>query len=286
MERDIARQLDLVRNFEDPHESLLSGRQPYFSNMALVEPVSPRQLAMDESQRRPSLQQLPPRASVFRANHITPQPPHPAAPQRRYGSIGTANPLPNYQRPLQPHAQNIAPPPPQHPLSNVTEVPGGPNLGRRHTSADIRIPGWPGHGAPTGGSPLASGQSSGHWPSSPMQVPTANPDDQSVRDQLNSYSFGARQPSLSGPGGGGSHQTTPPLTTSSDTTPSTLSVESNWSFGGQGKFPGARHLDGSAPGTRRSSMASNVHSLLNPAETAERDEEDLAPDERKRKRLV
>lgn len=34
-------------------------------------------------------------------------------------------------------------------------------------------------------------------------------------------------------------------------------------------------------------MASNVHSLLNPAETAERDEEgDLGGDERKRKRLI
>lgn len=32
-------------------------------------------------------------------------------------------------------------------------------------------------------------------------------------------------------------------------------------------------------------MASNVHSLLNPAETVERDEDELGPDERKRKRV-
>lgn len=33
-------------------------------------------------------------------------------------------------------------------------------------------------------------------------------------------------------------------------------------------------------------MASNVHSLLNPAETAEREGEDEGPEERKRKRMV
>ena len=293
LERDIARQLDTIRNYEDPHEALLSGRQPYFSNMALAEPVSPRQTPPDDSQRRPSLHAIPPRNPVFRGPHMASQPPHPITPQRRYGSIGTANPLPNYHRPLQPQNHNIPVPPPQHPLSNVTEAPSGPNMGRRHTSADIRVPGWPGQAVAAGGSPLASGQSSSHWPSSPMQAPISTPEDQNVRDQLNSYSFGSRQQSVSGAGGvaGGSSRTTPPLTTSNDTTPSTLSVESTWSFGGGGggsKFPAARHLDSSAPGTRRSSMASNVHSLLNPAETAERDEEDpLGPmEERKRKRLL
>lgn len=33
-------------------------------------------------------------------------------------------------------------------------------------------------------------------------------------------------------------------------------------------------------------MASNVHSLLNPADTAEREGEDEGPDERKRKRVL
>ncbi len=32
-------------------------------------------------------------------------------------------------------------------------------------------------------------------------------------------------------------------------------------------------------------MASNVHSLLNPAETVERDEDELGGEERKRKRM-
>ena len=55
------------------------------------------------------------------------------------------------------------------------------------------------------------------------------------------------------------------------------------------QLPGARYpfkgVD-TAPPTRRSSMASNVHNLLNPADTAEREGEDEGPDERKRKRLL
>lgn len=60
------------------------------------------------------------------------------------------------------------------------------------------------------------------------------------------------------------------------------------------KFPRLGPDLHSAPATRRSSMASNVHSLLNPAETAEREGEDEDRDaggggggeERKRKRLA
>ncbi|KAL8837611.1 MAG: hypothetical protein Q9170_002454 [Blastenia crenularia] len=265
MQQDVARQLDMLRHFDDPHESLLSGRQPHFSNMALDAPLSPRQAVREE--RRPSFQGIPPRANVFRP----PVPSHFNASPRRYGSIGTANPpLPNYHRPMQPHPQPHQPPS-QHPLACVSSPPG-PNLGRRHTSADIRVPDWPEHQDPM--SPTASGDCSAQWPSSPQQTPSTS--DQHVRDTLASYEFGAPRKSVS------SNQATPPLT--NDTTPSAFSGESSWSFGGPSKFP-LRHLD-SAPQTRRSSMASNVHSLLNPAETAERDEEDpLGPDDRKRKRL-
>ncbi|KAI4118527.1 MAG: hypothetical protein LQ345_001461 [Seirophora villosa] len=264
MQQDIARQLDIMRHFDDSHESLLSGRQPHFSSMALDAPLSPRQIVSEE--RRPSLHGMSHRTTAFRP----PVPSHFNTSPRRYGSIGTANPpLPNYHRPVQPHVQPQQPHPP-HPLASVCSPPG-PNLGRRHTSADIRVPGWPGQQDPA--SPAASAESSAHWPSSPHQTPCTS--DQHVRDTLASYEFGAPRKSV------GSHQATPPLT--SDTTPSAFSVESNWSFGAS-KFP-PRHLD-SAPNTRRSSMASNVHSLLNPAETAERDEEDpLGPDDRKRKRL-
>lgn len=291
MEREILRQLDMVRSYEDPHESLLSGRHPYFSNMVLnAEPLSPRQVASDE--RRPSLHAVPPRPHTFKPQA---PPPHPMPvpvpvppPQRRYGSIGNANNLPNYVRPLQPHTQ-INQPPSQHPLSMVSEPPG-PNMGRRHTSADIRLPGWPGH---VTDSPLASGQSSTHWPSSPTQAPMTS--DQHIRDSLASYELGAPRKSLT------TRQITPPFT-SSDTNTSTVGMESQWSnpnpfasnpnpfttnhnpFGGS-KFQSRHQLD-SAPPTRRSSMASNVHSLLNPAETAERDEEEgTGPDDRKRKRM-
>ena len=264
----------MVRNYEDPHESLLSGRQPYFSNMAINhEPLSPRQIPMEE--RRQSLHAFPPRSTAFRpqappVSHNMPMP------QRRYGSIGAANPLTNYPRPIHNQTQ-IHPQPPQHPLSMVSEPPG-PNMGRRHTSADIRVPAWPGHHVD---SPITSGQSSVQWPSSPTQPPMSS--DQHIQAQLGSYEFGASRKSFSS----SSHQITPPLT-SSDTTTSTLSMESQWNnpnpFGGGNKFQQPRLMD-SAPPTRRSSMASNVHSLLNPAETAERDEDDFAGEERKRKRM-
>jgi hypothetical protein len=75
---------------------------------------------------------------------------------------------------------------------------------------------------------------------------------------------------------------TPPLL--AEPNPSFLTVDSAWTVGGV-KFP--RH-ESSLPTTRRSSMASNVHSLLNPAETAERGDENdamMIGDDRKRKRL-
>lgn len=276
MQQDIARQLEMMRHFDDPHESLLSGRQPHFSSMAIDAPLSPRQVINED--RRPSFQGVPHRTAAFRP----PIPSHFNTSPRRYGSIGTANPpLANYHRPVQPHVQpHIQPqqPHPPHPLASVCSPPG-PNLGRRHTSADIRLPGWSGNHDPN--SPTASADSSAHWPSSPHQ--TSSIGDQHVRDTLASYEFGAPRKSIS------SQQATPPLT--SDTTPSAFSGESGWSFGGGGggasKFPPRQHLD-SAPNTRRSSMASNVHSLLNPAETAERDEEDPLGmvDDRKRKRLM
>ncbi|KAL8715074.1 MAG: hypothetical protein Q9220_001031 [cf. Caloplaca sp. 1 TL-2023] len=263
-QQDIARQIEIMRHLEDPHESLLSGRQPHFSNMALDAPLSPRQ-GMNE-ERRPSLQNIPPRANVFRP----PVPPHFTTSPRRYGSIGTANPpLANYHRPIQAQPQ-IHHQPPQHPLACVSSPPGV-NLGRRHTSADIRVPGWPPHQGSA--SPTASGGSPAHWPSSPHQNPSTS--DQNLRDSLASYEFGAPRKSIS------SQQATPPLT--SDTTQSAFANEGGWSFG-PSKFA-SKYLD-SAPQTRRSSMASNVHSLLNPAETAERDEEEpLEPDDRKRKRM-
>ncbi|MCJ1289416.1 hypothetical protein MMC34_000948 [Xylographa carneopallida] len=258
IQKDIQRQLDMVRGIEDSHENLLSGRQPYFSNMAIDgAPLSPRQAPQDD--RRPSLHGALPRPNFFRP----PVPTHLNMSPRRYGSIGGANPSPTFHRP------SIPPQPPQvsqHPLASVCEP--SPNLARRHTSADIRAPaGWP----PQAGSPYESGQNSSHWPSSPNRTP--NPGDQQVRDVLAQYELGGPRRVID------SRQPTPPLTNESHPT---IGPESGWAFGGS-KFP-SRLLD-SAPQTRRSSMASNVHSLLNPAETVEKDEDDAAGDDRKRKRL-
>ncbi|KAA8615627.1 HSF1 Heat shock transcription factor [Pyrenophora tritici-repentis] len=146
---------------------------------------------------------------------------------------------------------------------------------RRHTSADIRTHGWQPQ-PPSGAmhSPYASGHNSTQWPSSPHRTPIGG-GDQQLRDALESYQLprGPRQAS--------SRHGTPPL--SHDNMPSTLSADSGWTL------PGARYpfkgIDTPGPPTRRSSMASNVHSLLNPAETAERTDEDEPDDARKRKRM-
>ena len=233
MQRDVSRHLESVRSSDDPHESFLTGRQQYFSSISLEStPLSPRQAYHED--RRPSLHAIPPRP-VFKP----PISSHFNNPPRRYGSIGTGNPSPNFHRPIQHGAPPLHPPPPsQHPLASVTS-PEGPNLARRHTATDIRVPsgGWTAQGH----SPFASGQSSSHWPSSPRQAPSAA--DQQIRDHLAQYKLGGSQQ----PYHPSSSQITPPLT--NDTNSSTLSVESGWSFGGP-KFP-PRHLE-SAPATRRS----------------------------------
>jgi len=167
------------------------------------------------------------------------------------------------------------PPPAQHPLASVSEP--GPNLARRHTSADIRdTAGWP----PQPGGPESQYPPGAipQWPPSPQnQVPNAA--DQHVRDMLATYEIGAprRKPSSRSH----SRATSPPGPHSSETPPGSMG-ENGWGFSGGKLAP--RFME-SAPQTRRSSMASNVHNLLNPAQTAEREEDEGAED-RKRKRLT
>ncbi|KAI4696917.1 uncharacterized protein J4E84_000040 [Alternaria hordeiaustralica] len=126
---------------------------------------------------------------------------------------------------------------------------------------------------PAVNSPYASGYNSTQWPSSPRHPPIGG-GDQQLRDALESYQLprGPRQAQSR-------HGSPPPP---NENMPSTLNPDAGWTL------PGARYpfkgLD-TGPPTRRSSMASNVHSLLNPAETAERSEEDEADDVRKRKRM-
>ena len=242
--------------------------------------MSPRQRPFDES-RRPSLQAIG-RPNSFRA----PGPTHLQVSPRRFGSIGTGSGVysPSSNRP------NYLPPPPppqpsQHPLANISSPPPA-NLARRHTSADIRIHGWTGGQSSSqfnhGSSPFASGQSSSAWPSSPRA--TGNPGDQQLRDALAQYELpraaitGSRQPSPPPPNDPG-----PPSFTSSFGGSYANTNDAGWQIPGA-RFP-FKGLESPGP-TRRSSMASNVHSLLNPADTAEREGEDEPPDERKRKRLL
>ncbi|CAG5144119.1 uncharacterized protein ALTATR162_LOCUS1483 [Alternaria atra] len=284
MQREIARQTDMLRALEPPEEPPLSARQPYFMQVDSSNgpPLSPRQMPQDNliDSRRGSL------ASISRqAPYKAPVPAHLAISPRRYGSIGTGNYSPSSARTPVSHQPPPPPPPPPpvqqpgaaNPGSNLPSSSSPPyNLYRRHTSADIRTHGWqpqPPPSAPVH-SPYASGHNSTQWPSSPHRPPIGG-GDQQLRDALESYQLprGPRQTS--------SRHGTPPL--SSDNMPSTLSADSGWTL------PGARYpfkgIDTPGPPTRRSSMASNVHSLLNPAETAERTDEDEPDDARKRKRM-
>ena len=292
MRQDISRQMDHLRGLEEPHDLMFGNKQSLFQSSAPQQepalPMSPRQRPYDESQsRRPSVQTIG-RPNSFRA----PVPPHLQMSPRRYGSIGNAN---GAYSPTSSRPTNYPPPPPPpqpshqqpHPLSNISSPPA--NLARRHTSADIRVPGWGGNQAQSqqqynhGSSPYASGQSSSAWPSSPRMQ--GQPHDQQLRDVLAQYEL-PRNPHL------GSRQPSPPPQHDSGV-PSFGSSFGNYANTNDAgwQLPGARYpfrsLETPGGPSRRSSMASNVHSLLNPADTAEREGEDEGPDElRKRKRVL
>ncbi|PKX93266.1 HSF-type DNA-binding domain protein [Aspergillus novofumigatus IBT 16806] len=268
MQKEIEKHVDVVRALENPPDPYLSVRPPFFANVSVDPgpPLSPRQVPQDDS-RRPSMM------DTSRHNIIRPPvPPHLAVSPRRYGSIGGGNSSPNYNRPQVP---SVVPPqqPMPHPLSSVSSPPG-PNLARRHTSADIRQHGWPPPNVSQFPPANAQGASVTPWPPSPHRTPTSS--EQQVRDVLAQYEMGVPRRFQSS-----SRHATPPL--NPDQPSSTLTVDNAWTYGGS-KY--ARH-ESSLPATRRSSMASNVHSLLNPADTAERPEEDQHNnlEDRKRKRL-
>jgi hypothetical protein len=264
------RQIELLRSIEDGQETPFSGSRPYFSNLTLDgAPVSPRQLAQDDT-RRPSMMGNTTRQNSFR----------PAVPSnlsitpRRYGSIGgpTTESSPTSRR-----FQAPPPPPPLNPLASLNTPPT--NLPRRHTSADIRVEGW----QPTP-SPFAPSNTP-RWPPSPKRGPVISNEDQRIRDSFSTYTLQGATPSHANH----SRPGTPPYPTNGTSTPSEQSA--NWSWGSRGdKFGGAGYgggglfKDSSGPPTRRSSMAH----ILNPAETAERDEEHeegLREEDRKRKRM-
>lgn len=297
---EIGRQADILRNHDVPTELGQPGRPPFASvhSSDQLGPVSPRQQAFDPS-RRPSLQPTS-RTSSFR----TAMPTHLTATvsPRRYGSMsgpsgpnGSSSPS-SHRPPPPPPTYNLPPPPapsvqtqpqqlqPQPQNLLVAETSPPMNMSRRHTSADIRLQGWQG---PPGtipppppppavnhvGSPYASGQNSGPWPSSPYRQ-SANDEGQQLRNALAQYELPR----------GNSHMASRQVTPPPDHGPPSYSNPNNegWQLPGP-KFP-FKSIEASAPPTRRSSMASNVHSLLNPPEAAERDSSE-GPEERKRKRI-
>ncbi|KXS95794.1 hypothetical protein AC578_6444 [Pseudocercospora eumusae] len=294
MRQDIRQHLEQLRNAEppqaQPHESLFPHKQSFFQpNNNLMEPavpMSPRQRPFDDS-RRPSLQGLP-RPPGVRA----PVPSYLQVSPRRYGSIGSGGNgaySPSSSRPS--YAQPPPPPPPapqQHPLATMTSPPS--SLPRRHTSADIRqSQAWEGNQPPPpqyqqGTSPYASGQSSGAWPSSPRTA--ANPGDQQIRDTLASYQLPGVSNSESRQPSPVPHDSHPPPSFTTSFPPSYANPnDAGWQLPGA-RFP-FKGLETPGAPSRRSSMASNVHSLLNPADTAEREGEDEGgPDSLKRKRLL
>lgn len=264
MQAEIQRQTDIIRSIEEPPEPPFSGSRPYFSQLSLDNaPVSPRQMPQDDP-RRVAGMGVPQRQNFYKP----PVPSHLSITPRRYGSIGagTAQSSPSSLR-----AQVPPPPPPPHSLSSVSSPPA--NLARRHTSADIRnVQGWQNNA-----SPFASGQSSTQWPSSPKRTPTTMNEDQRIRDSFSSYSL----TTASSQGRTeGSRPTTPPFTNGN-----AVDHLNSWSWGsGRDKGPTSLFSNNSGPPTRRGSMAH----ILNPAETAERDEEHeegLREEDRKRKRV-
>jgi hypothetical protein len=271
MQREIARQTDMLRSFDDTQDPSPSSRQPYFSNLQdNGPPLSPRQMPTND-QRRPSQPSLltEPRQTPFR----TPHAPHLAISPRRYGSIGSGSNTysPSSARTMA-HPPPPPPPPMQHPLASVSSPPT--NLPRRHTSADIRLHGWQGGPPASSHSPYASGHNSTQWPSSPHRTPLG--EDQQIRNALAMYELPR------GPAQQGSRQPSPPPVMSDPSSQSNVGPDAGW------QLPGARYpfkgLDTPGPPTRRSSMASNVHSLLNPAGAGDDDDQD--PEGRKRKRMV
>ncbi|KAG9238299.1 HSF-type DNA-binding-domain-containing protein [Amylocarpus encephaloides] len=266
MQAEIQRQAEVIRSMDESPDAPFSGSRPYFSNLSLDNaPVSPHQMPQDDPRRGPPgppTLGVPPRQNFFKPqvpSHLS------LTPARRYGSIGTAQSSPSSLRPQAP-----PPPPPPHPLATVSPPPT--NLSRRHTSADIRnVTGWQ-----QNTSPFGSGQSSSQWPSSPKRTPTAMTEDQRIRDSLSSYSLTNASQSRADI----SRPTTPPFSNGN-----TAEYLNSWSWGpSRDKTPTGHLKDSSGPPTRRGSMAH----ILNPAETAERDEEheeDMREEDRKRKRL-
>ncbi|KAI1330786.1 HSF-type DNA-binding-domain-containing protein [Xylariaceae sp. FL0255] len=252
LQGEIQRQTEYFATPDDSMEMPISSGRQFLSSLENP-PVSPRQLAQDS---RPTIHQS---RSV---NFYRPPVPSSLGTRRGYGSISGA---PSQTSPSPLRSQAPPPPPGPHPLPTVEPPPG--NLARRHTTADIRAHGWQPNPPPY----LGSGPPSGHWPSSPSRPAV---DDHRAREPPPVYSLSTSRP------------TTPPAAPpfSNGAIGNGLESLNNWSWNSanrENKNLSVRDL--SAPPTRRGSMAH----ILNPSDTAERDDEDdhRGDDDRKRKRM-
>ncbi|KUI60620.1 Transcription factor SFL1 [Cytospora mali] len=261
---EIQRQAEIIRGLEDPHEPPYSSSRAYFSNIENA-PVSPRQLPQDDA-RRTSL--AVPGQSRAPYDYRPQVPSNLSISTRRpYGSIGgntvnqvstpTAQPSPSTLRPQAP-----PPPPAAHQLAAVEPFPG--SLARRHTSADIRAHGWQAQPPP----PFSSGPPSGHLPSSPNNV--GHPDDR--RDSYTGYPFPTSYPHSRPP--------SPPPTQPNFSNGESFEKLRSWEWGPATQNRRSIFHDGSAPPTRRGSMAH----ILNNDDTDNSDPR--GDDDRKRKRLA
>lgn len=265
LQGEIQRQSDIIRSIDEPHEPPLSSSRQFFSNLDNP-PVSPRQLAQDD-QRRLNIPQ------TRGPNYYRPPVPSNlsiSSARRPYGSIGGATT--QSSSPLRIQAPPVPPGP--HPLATVEPPPS--NLARRHTSADIRAHGWQPNPSPFG--PAAPGpgpgSASSQWPSSPSRVVSG--EDQRIRDSFSTYSLQAasQQPH--------SRPSTPPPPFSNGI--NSMDSLNSWSWNAASRDNRNLNVrDSSGPPTRRGSMAH----ILNPTDTAERDDEDdpRGDDDRKRKRM-
>lgn len=299
MQSDIQRQVEMARGgFEDIHDPLpFNGSRQYFANVENA-PVSPRQMAQDDPRRQTlGVPQQPQPPQPPRGNfHRPPVPSNLSVSTRRpYGSIGGSSQASPSS--LRPHPPPPPPPPqhtlhPQHPLANVD--PSANNMGRRHTSADIRAQGWqpnnPPHFPPT----AAHGS---HFPPSPSRLV---PEEQRIRESFSAYSFSqASQPHSrpstppppvppfsSAANGSGNGSSNANASTNGGSANNGGNGElGNWSWTAANRSNNNLSVkDSSGPPTRRGSMAH----ILNPTDTAERDEEEGSPrdDDRKRKRML
>lgn len=265
LQLDIQRQMEMFRSLEDNHEPLYVNRGSYFANVDNA-PISPRQLAQDDA-RRSSVGMSQPRPP----NSYRPAVPSnlSASTRRPYGSMCASSTQPSSVS-LRAPAPAPAPPPGPPPIINVELPPS--SLTRRHTSADIRNHGWQTHQPPA----FQSGPPSTQWPSSPNRGPV---EEQRIRDSFSHYSLHSASQDHS-------RSTTPPPQPCGNGGAPLDFGSWSWNKANRSENRNLNVSDGSAPPTRRGSMAH----ILNPTDTAERDDEDemLDPrgeDDRKRKRL-